>query len=184
VRDELRRQRVEDQQGMDLRLVREGEGARHLERQARLGGPRQVKARGATGVQLVLKRAHPVALHRERERGPALVVHLPLVEETQQPRLGLAVAVDIGPQHVVVVVGSDPGEGAALQQRHLRGGVAGGDRADPARLDDRDLLTRAGQEDGHREAGDAGARHDGVEATAVGEGARRCSHGGVGSEPD
>ena len=98
--------------------------------------------------------------------------------EPHEPLLTLEVGVDVRLSDVVGLLLQDRGQLGALQQRQLRRGVAGRHGADAARLDDRDPSAGAGEQQGCREAGQAGADHEVVEPLV---GRERVARGQVGS---
>lgn len=80
-----------------------------------------------------------------------------VVAEAEEPVPTLTVGIDVRAGHALALPVEDAREPGPLEQGHLARGVAGGDRSDVARLDHRDMTTRARQQQARDESRDAGA---------------------------
>ena len=119
---------------MELHLVGQGQGGGG-EGQFRGGGPGDRQPGRGAGVRLGAERLVALLSGGVGVGVAALVRDVAVVHEADEPRLPLALGLDVGAQEVVTGVGGDVGEDGALQQRQLRGGVAGGEGTDLAGLD-------------------------------------------------
>ena len=125
-----------------------------------LVGPGHRQVRGRSGSQLALQRRQTGRAVGVGVGGLDLVRDAELVAQLADELLPRRVGLDVGADGVVVVVGPDRRQRAALEQAELGGGVAGRHCAEVAALQDEHVETGALRQEGSGHAGDAGAHDD------------------------